>query len=338
MYLKGVILKKDEGDSMKFGIEFVPNELVTKLSYYVKLAEDNGFEFCWITDHYNNRNVYMALTSIAAATNKIKLGPGVTNPYVRSPAVTASAMATLDELSGGRAVLGIGPGDKATFDALGIEWTKPVSTIKKAIADMKELMEGKRLETGAQLAVKPSVKVPIYMGAQGPKMLETAGMIADGVLINASNPKDFEAAVPLIKKGAEAAGRSMDEIDVAAYACMSVDKKPEKAKQAAIPVVAFIAAGSPPMVLERHGIDPAKVDAIRAALKEGNFPAAFGNVDDTMLEAFALYGTPEEVVEKGKALAEMGVTQIVAGSPIGPNKETSIKLIGKKVIPELKDL
>ncbi|MBW9221017.1 5,10-methylenetetrahydromethanopterin reductase [Methanothermococcus sp. SCGC AD-155-M21] len=323
---------------MKFGIEFVPNEPITKLSYYVKLAEDNGFEYCWITDHYNNRNVYMALTSIAAATNKIKLGPGVTNPYIRSPAITASAMVTLDEVSTGRAVLGIGPGDKATFDALGIDWVKPVTTIKKAIADIRALMKGERLETGAQLAIKPMSDIPVYMGAQGPKMLETAGMIADGVLINASNPKDFEAAVPLIKKGAESVGRSMEEIDVAAYACMSVDKKPEKAKQAASPVVAFIAAGSPPMVLERHGIEMEKVETIRNALKKGDFGTAFGAVDDTMLEAFSLYGTPEEVIEKIKGLAEMGVTQIVAGSPIGPNKDASIKLIGKKVIPAIKEL
>jgi 5,10-methylenetetrahydromethanopterin reductase len=80
-----------------------------------------------------------------------------------------------------------------------------------------------------------------------------------------------------------------------------------------------------------------KVEAIRNALKSGNFPEAFKNVDDTMLEAFSIYGTPEEVVEKCKKLAEMGVTQIVAGSPIGPNKETAIKLIGKKVIPALKE-
>ncbi|MCS3901927.1 5,10-methylenetetrahydromethanopterin reductase [Methanococcus voltae] len=321
---------------MKFGIEFVPNEPVTKLNYYVKLAEDNGFEFCWITDHYNNRNVYMTLGAIASATNKIKIGPGVTNPYVRSPAIAASAMATLDELSGGRATFGIGPGDKATFDALGIEWTKPVGTVKKAIAEMRELLAGKRLESGAQLAIKPSEEIPIYLGAQGPKMLETAGAIADGVLINASNPKDFEAAVPLIKKGAEEAGKTMADVDVAAYACMSVDKKSEKAKQAAIPVVAFIAAGSPPVVLQRHGIPAEKVETIRAALKEGNFGAAFGAVDDQLLEAFALYGTPEEVIEKIKALEAMGVTQIVAGSPIGPNKDTSIKLIGKHIIPAFK--
>jgi len=323
---------------MRVGIEFVPNEPITKICHYVKLAEDSGFHYCWITDHYNNREVYMTLTAIAGVTNSIKLGPGVTNPYIRNPAVTASAVVTLDELSGGRAVLGIGPGDKATFDALGIEWVKPVSTIKKAVADIRALIKGEKLETGAQLSIRPRSEIPIYIGAQGPKMLETAGMIGDGVLINASHPKDFEVAIPIVKKGAEAAGRSIEEIDIAAYTCMSVDKNPEKAKEAAIPVVAFIAAGSPPMVLERHGIDVEKVERIREALKKGDFKTAFSTVDEKMLEAFSLYGTPEDVVEKIKGLAEMGVTQVVAGSPIGPNKERSIKLIGKEVIPAVKDL
>ncbi|HIP91729.1 MAG TPA: 5,10-methylenetetrahydromethanopterin reductase [Methanothermococcus okinawensis] len=323
---------------MKVGIEFVPNEPITKICHYVKLAEDSGFQYCWITDHYNNREVYMTLTSIAGVTNKIKLGPGVTNPYIRHPAITASAMVTLDELSGGRGVLGIGPGDKATFEALGIEWVKPVSTIKKAVRDIRALIKGEKLETGAQLAIRPRSEIPIYIGAQGPKMLETAGMIGDGVLINASHPKDFEVAIPIVKRGAESAGRSIEEIDIVAYTCMSVDKDPEKAKEAAIPVVAFIVAGSPPVVLERHGIDMEKVEKIREALKRGDFKTAFSTVDEKMLEAFSLYGTPEDIIEKIKSLAEIGVTQVVAGSPIGPNKERSIKLIGKEIIPAVKEL
>jgi 5,10-methylenetetrahydromethanopterin reductase len=134
---------------MKFGIEFVPNEPIEKIVKLVKLAEDVGFEYTWITDHYNNKNVYETLALIAAGTETIKLGPGVTNPYVRSPAITASAVATLDELSNGRATLGIGPGDKATFDALGIEWVKPVQTIKDAIAMMTILLKGEKTESGS---------------------------------------------------------------------------------------------------------------------------------------------------------------------------------------------
>ena len=127
---------------MKFGIEFVPNEDLNKIVERVKLAEEVGFEYAWITDHYNNKNVYETLALIAKETETIKMGTGVTNPYVRSPAISASAIATIDELSDGRATFGIGPGDKATFDALGIPWEKPVSTIKAAIADINALLAG----------------------------------------------------------------------------------------------------------------------------------------------------------------------------------------------------
>ena len=133
---------------MKFGIEFVPNEDLNKIVERVKLAEEVGFEYAWITDHYNNKNVYETLALIAKETETIKMGTGVTNPYVRSPAISASAIATIDELSDGRATFGIGPGDKATFDALGIPWEKPVSTIKAAIADINALLAGEKTETG----------------------------------------------------------------------------------------------------------------------------------------------------------------------------------------------
>jgi len=318
---------------MKFGIEFVPNEPISKIVKLVKLAEDVGFEYTWITDHYNNKNVYETLALIADGTETIKMGPGVTNPYVRSPAITASAVATLDELSNGRATLGIGPGDKATFDALGIEWTKPVSTIKDAIAMMTTLMSGGKTETGAQLGGVKTVqeKIPIYMGAQGPMMLKTAGGYSDGALINASNPKDFAAAVPMIKEGAEEQGKSLSDVDVAAYTCCSIDDDAGKALGAAKIVVAFIAAGSPPPVFARHGLPTDTGAKFGGMLAKGDFGGAIGAVNDALMEAFSVVGTPAEFVPKIEALGKMGVTQYVAGSPIGPDKEKSIKLLGEVI-------
>jgi len=320
-------------NNMKFGIEFVPNEPISKIVKLVKLAEDVGFEYTWITDHYNNKNVYETLALIADGTETIKMGPGVTNPYVRSPAITSAAVATLDELSNGRATLGIGPGDKATFDALGIEWTKPVSTIKDAIAMMTTLMSGGKTETGAQLGGVKAVqeKIPIYMGAQGPMMLKTAGGFSDGALINASNPKDFAAAVPMIKEGAEEQGKSLSDVDVAAYTCCSIDDDAGKALGAAKIVVAFIAAGSPPPVFARHGLPTDTGAKFGGMLAKGDFGGAIGAVDDALMEAFSVVGTPAEFVPKIEALAEMGVTQYVAGSPIGPDKEKSIKLLGEVI-------
>ena len=315
---------------MKFGIEFVPQIPLKELVRLVKIAEDVGFEYAWITDHYNNKNVYETLALIAAETETIKMGPGVTNPYVRSPAISASAIATIDEISEGRATFGIGPGDKATFDALGIEWTKPVSTIKAAIADINTLLAGEKTEAGAALGGVKKVQdaIPIYMGAQGPKMLETAGEIADGVLINASNPKDYEAAMPMIKKGI---GDQAKEFDVGAYTATSIGPDSDAAKNAAKIVVAFIAAGSPPPVIERHGLPEGFNTQMGEFLAKGDFGGAIGAVTDEALDAFSVCGTPDEFIPKIEGLAEMGVTQYVAGSPVGKDVEESIKLLGEVI-------
>ncbi len=325
---------------MAYGIEFVPSDPVLKIAHYTKMAEQNGFDNVWITDHYNNRDVYTTLAVLAANTNTIKLGSGVTNPYTRNVAVAASSIAAVNEISGGRAILGLGPGDKATFDKMGIEWVKPLTMTKETVSAMRELFAGKPVNqkgelvslSGAQMAFAAG-NIPIYLGVQGPKMLELAGKIADGALINASHPKDFEVAVKEIKKGAESAGRSMKDIDVTAYACFSIDKKVDKALNAAKIVVAFIVAGSPPMVLERHGIDPSVIGTIGGAIAKGDFGTLMGGAITTeMMDAFAIYGTPADCVARIDELMKIGVTQVVVGSPIGPDKEKAIKLIGKEII------
>lgn len=328
---------------MKFGIEFVPSDPALKIAYYAKLAEQQGFDHVWVTDHYNNRDVYSTLTVLALNTNSIKLGSGVTNSYTRNPAITASSIASISEISGGRAVLGLGPGDKATFDAMGISWNKPLATTKEAIEAIRAFLAGQKVSMdgemvkfgGAKLAFKVG-NVPIYMGAQGPKMLELSGEIADGVLINASHPKDFEVAVEQIQKGAKKAGRDPSKVDITAYACFSIDKDPAKAVNAAKVVVAFIVAGSPDLVLERHGIPVEAKAQIGGAIAKGDFGALMGGlVSPKMIEAFSICGTPEDCMTRIKALEAIGVTQIVAGSPIGPNKEKAIKLIGKEIIAKM---
>jgi len=189
---------------------------------------------------------------------------------------------------------------------------------------------------GTRFNFKPRGQIPIYVGAQGPKMLETAGKIGDGVLINASHPKDVDYAVGRIKKGVSEAGKKLADVDVTAYTSFSVHEKPEKATQAAVPVVAFIAAGSPNVILERHGVDLKKVDKIRGALKAGDFGQAFGSVSPEMIDAFSVCGTPDLCIEQINRLLKAGISQFVVGSPIGPNVRKSIDLISEKIIPHFK--
>lgn len=318
-----------------FGIEFVPDDSVLKIGYMAKLAEDAGFQNIWITDHYNNRDVWTTLAVLSLMTNKIRLGTGVTNPYTRNAAITASSIASINEISGGRATLGIGPGDKATFDKMGIDWDKPLSRVKEAVLAIRAFLAREQVNQagfkGAQMAFSTG-KIPIYIGAQGPKMLELAGSIADGVLINASHPDDFKFAVPVIRQGAEKAGRKPEDVQVCAYASFSADKDQAKAVNASKIVVAFIVAGSPENVLQRHGIGMDEARKISDRLAKYDFKSAMEAVTPKMSEAFSVSGNAQDCRARVDELLKTGVTQVVVGSPIGPNKESAIKLIGKQVI------
>lgn len=330
--------------TVKFGIEFVPTMTIDGLVSSIVHAESVGFDYVWVTDHYTNRCVYIALTVAALNTKSVRLGTGVTNPFHVHPAWTASAIATLNEVSNGRAVLGLGPGDRSTLSQIGLSLEKPLTAVREAVEVIRKLWMGETVNftgdvlhlSNARLSFKPSSPIPIYIGAQGPKMLELAGAIGNGVLINASHPKDFEYAVKYIKDGATKAGRRIEEIDVVAYAALSVDDNTIKAREAARTVVAFIVAGAPDNILERHGIKKEEVESIRGALAKGNISEASKTVSDASLDAFSISGTPEECISKIEQLLKTGVTQFVAGSPLGSKRKAAIDIIGKKIITAFK--
>ena len=136
------------------------------------------------------------------------IGPGVTNPYLINPVQTASTLMSLDNLSGGRAILGIGAGDKITLNLLGIERRKPLTAVKESTQIFRTIFdtgkmkdfEGKVFSVEkAKVAFEKTGEIPIYIGAQGPKMLQLAGSMGQGVLVNASHPVDFEFAMKQIK-------------------------------------------------------------------------------------------------------------------------------------------
>ena len=329
---------------VKFGVEFVPREPYWKILYYSIQAERGGFTNLWITDHFNNRNVYVTLTAVALYTNKITFGPGVTNPYMVNPVFTAQAIATLNELAPGRLVLGIGAGDKTTLDTVGVEMEKPLIAVQESIDIIRKLIRGESVAykgevfktAGAKFLFKPRGIVPVYVGAQGPKMLALAGKIGDGVLINACHPKDVEYAVNCVKEGVDSAGKKFNEVDVAAYTSFSVHEDIKKANKAAVPVVSFIVAGSPPQLLERHGIDVKKAEEIKEALKANDWGRAFSLVTPEMINAFSVCGTPDTCIERIAELLDSGISQFVVGSPIGANVREAINLVSEKIIPHFK--
>jgi len=330
---------------VEFGIEFVPRDLYWKTTFYSIQAEKIGFDYLWITDHFNNRNVYVSLAIASAYTERIKFGPGVTNPYLAHPVVTAQAVATLNEIAPGRVVCGLGVGDKTTLQMVNMEQTKPLSTIRESVHIIREIISGRNLEmqgkmfkvSGAKLNFKVADPVPVFIGAQGPKMLALAAEIGDGVLINASHSKDVENAMKFIGNGVEKAGKKLDDLNISAYTSFSIASSYEKALKAVVPVVAYIVAGSPEIVLNRHGISMELASKIRDAIVHGRWKEAFSHVNGNMVEAFSICGTPETCIEKIDKLMKVGVNQIVAGSPIGPNMRRSINMISAELFPNFKE-
>ena len=170
---------------MTYGIEFVPGNVnVKQVVNFCKLAESKDIDFAWITNHYNNRHCYPTLAAIAQATSTLKMGPGIMNAFTDTPAAMASFFCTLNEISDGRAVLGIGPGDLSTLPKLAINAEKPVARLEEAVVQIRKLCAGEQVNksgmkffdydgaklTGVNLPGKKGV--PIYIGAQGPKVLE----------------------------------------------------------------------------------------------------------------------------------------------------------------------
>src|SRR6184192_4625918 len=150
-----------------------------------KLSEELGFTYIWVGDsHLIWREAYVNMAAVALNTTKVRIGTGVTNPLTRHPSVVASAFATLEEFAPERFVVGIGLGD-SSVETMGLKPAR-LGDFEKAVAQMRALFAGNEaeLESGKiHLLHPPKRRVPIYIAASGPKMLELAGRIADGIIL-----------------------------------------------------------------------------------------------------------------------------------------------------------
>ena len=172
-----------------------------ELRRYGELAENAGFDSLWVTERYFHEETFSLLGYLAAATNTIKLGLGVTNPYTRNPALLAMSTATLDRISGGRFSLGLGRSERGVIQGrMGMRYGDPFQVMESVVSTLRRLMAGEALTTtegpspltNVRLAIAPSqAEPPIYLAAIGPKALRLAGAIADGVLLNAYTPVSY---------------------------------------------------------------------------------------------------------------------------------------------------
>jgi 5,10-methylenetetrahydromethanopterin reductase len=243
-------------------------------------------------------------------------------------------MATLDELADGRGLFGVGPGDRSTLANLGYDHGTALRRTLETMQVARRLWAGDRVDHDGTFTADDAGlnydarEIPVYVGAQGPHMTRMAAKHADGVLYNGSHPRDIAWASERVAEGRADRSDDRGSFDFAAYASASIAADPEQAREAARPPVAFIAAGAPPPVLDRHGIDHERASDIGDAIAAGSFGTAFEAVSDRMLDSFCIAGTPETVVERIEGLLETA-DSVVLGSPLGPDPESALELTGE---------
>ncbi|MFB3078464.1 MAG: LLM class flavin-dependent oxidoreductase [Lysobacterales bacterium] len=243
---------------VSFHIGCLPNRPVQDCLALGRRAEELGYTGIWMADsHSVMRDAYSILAVLAAQTSTLQLATGVTHTVTRHPAVLANSWATLQELSDGRAICGIGVGESAVHN-LGLK-PERLAVFETKIAVLRALLKGEPVEyEGKEIQMAWSTReVPIIMASSGPRSLQLAGRIADGVLFQVgSDPRLVQYALDNIRKGAEEAGRSLHDLKLYMRVATAVADDREQAKQE-LKGYASVAAGTVFSTVPREYFDDA---------------------------------------------------------------------------------
>jgi 5,10-methylenetetrahydromethanopterin reductase len=332
---------------MRFGCSFWLDRDPRQAARFAREAEDAGFQDVWFPDHYFIREVYAALALAAAATTRVGLGTAVTSPYLRHPVLLASAVATIDEISDGRAILGIGVGGHEFPSQLTVSLARPLAVCREATDIIRRLLAGETVTAqgkvfsvqGAKLHFTPSRPVPVYLAARGPQMLALAGEIADGVITHGTHERYLTLARDQIAGGLLKAGRAAGAVDLALMGEVAVTNDLAGERDRLRPRCVLMAGGEyAPEMLERYGLTAADVEPVRRAVKAGDLTAAGRAVNDRVVDAFCVVGSADRCRETLRAMAGAGVTHVICSIGSGASEADltrTLRTLGREIIAPL---
>jgi probable F420-dependent oxidoreductase len=336
---------------MDFGVVLQTNPPAWRTVGLAKQAEEHGFDYVWTFDsHLLWQEPYVIYSAILAATNRIVVGPMVTNPATRDWTVTASVFATLNEMYGNRTVCGIGRGDSAVRVLNGKPTT--LKDVREATHVIRELANCRPVEingTTLQFPWARSSELEVWIAAYGPLALKTTGEVGDGFILQLADVDIAKWMIGAVRKAAADAGRDPDAITfcVAAPAYVG-DDSPESLQHmrdqcrwfggmvgnhVADIVAKYGDTGDVPQALTdyikgREGYD------YNSHGKAGNDHVDF--VPDEIVDRFCILGTPEQHVAKLEELKAIGVDQFAVYLQ-HDNKEETLRLYGESIMPALRD-
>ncbi|HEX9444126.1 MAG TPA: LLM class flavin-dependent oxidoreductase [Candidatus Binatia bacterium] len=288
----------------------------------VELAEKVGFGAFWKGES-NSTDPLVLLSAAASRTKTIKLGTAIYHIYGRSPVTLGIQSATLQDLSGGRLLLGLGVANKSIAGWHGGVFDRPLKRAREYIDIVRKVAAGERVEydgeiyqTGKrfQLSWKPAhPSFPVYLAGLGPQMTKLVGKIADGVFINMATPDKIREIAARVREGAKEAGRDPSKIEIIAKCRVSLNPDRARARSKLRQVLTFYnLADHYSDMLKGLGFD-AEVSAIQAAFQKGGFKAAMAALTDDYMDKLPVVpGTSiKEIKEKLIPFKEAGATRLV---------------------------
>ena len=315
----------------------------------VKSAEASGFDRLWHSNEKFGRDMVANMTLSAVHTRRIGIGAAVTDPYSVHPALTAAAMATVDDIASGRVIVGVGAGGSG-FPAMGIQRERPVDAMRDAIAIMRAMWSGKPAVVegkvigvqGGMLGFSARPDIPVVIATRGPAVLRLAGSIADGAMIaTMATPQGVAMAWDFIRQGARQAGRDPEDIEIISRVDTCVDRDRDKARAGVKQMIAFLLWSSYPNrdFVTKLGMEvPSELEAMIARRDYEIMFKAGPLVPEEFVDAFAWAGTPEEVAAKIGLIAAMGIRRFgiwVLAPPQG-GIESVIQLMAEEVMPRVR--
>ena len=336
--------------AIQFGLRVPTVGMPKDTANYARRVEDSGFDFMWMPDTPllagRWKDVYMHLGAAAAETSRIRLGPGVTNPLTRHPLTTASAIATLDDTSGGRADLAVGTGYSSAY-IIG-QKAASLADMRAAVALWRDIFSGSKAELGGlEISVEPAYpNLPIIVAATGPKMLAQAGRIADGVLIHVgAAPSTVAWALENLEAGMADAGRSREEVTRILVVTACIDDDRARAVDRMRPCAAglcrhrhaeilFGRAGITTPVAPADYKEPYPDLGHAVDWEEAKRQTAY--VPDEAVEASIALGPAEAVADRTNALCELDIDAIWwRDEGTWPRPDTLMEQLAACVLPKL---
>ena len=346
---------------MRVSVELLPDAPAEEVLTAIRAADASAIDTVFCVDEIYHRDAWGLLAAAARETRRVRLAPGVAHVTLRDPLVVAQQLATLDELSEGRAAAAFSVGNLAMLKQFGHDPAKlhPVRRLREAHSAMRSLLDSGAVELdgeffqyrGVFTVARPAAqRVPLLLAAMsGPLVLRLAGEVADGVYAACSfSHEALTFLIDNVRIGAERAGRDLAQLDLCVSLTAAVADDPVAARRAARLKAAFYLPSMPQALIERHGVPFSEVEPINAAFARGDVADALRRTTNELADRFCIAGTPEEVAERinreivpvgfnhvALALADAEIPRAWAGTEIPglPTLSEQVRLIATRVIP-----